>query len=167
MRRLYIRYILALIVAFSSNFFYTIFSPLTIYTTYFILSLFYNVTMTNSSIIFQDVTFSFIPACTAATAYLIITELILLTRGVSFKNILKFLYISYLSIFTMNILRILVLIYIYLNYGKNYFDAFHLVFWHILSTIFVALVWIFLVEHFNIRGVPIYSDIKHLLKLKK
>lgn len=123
--------------------------------------------MTNSSIIFQDVTFSFIPACTAATAYLIITELILLTRGVSFKNILKFLYISYLSIFTMNILRILVLIYIYLNYGKNYFDAFHLVFWHILSTIFVALVWIFLVEHFNIRGVPIYSDIKHLLKLKK
>ncbi|MBL7052029.1 MAG: pacearchaeosortase [Nanoarchaeota archaeon] len=167
MKRIYLRYIIALIIAFSTGLFYMIFSPLTINTTYFILSLFYDVTIMNSSILFQDVTFAFIPACTAATAYLIITELILLTRGISIANIFRFLYISYLSIFTMNILRILILIYIYLNYGKNYFDTFHLLFWHILSTLFVALVWIFLVEHFNIKGIPIISDIKHLLKLKK
>ncbi len=157
------RYLLALIIAIFNEIFYLIFSPLTLYVSYFIISLFYDVSLLGNTILLDGISFTFVSACTAATAYLLLTELVLLTRGISLKKSLKMLYIGYLSIFIMNILRILVLIFVYVNYGKNYFDILHMFFWHLLSTIFVVVVWILLTKNFRVKGVPVYSDLKSLV----
>jgi len=164
MQKIIIRYLLALLVAFSNNIFYFIFSPLTLYFSFFILNIFYDITIVNSSIVFSDITFNFIPACTAATAYLLITELILLTQGIKIKKAIKMWLIGISSIYLMNIARIIILIQIYLRFGENYFNTVHMLFWHILSTLFVALVWIFLIEKYKVKRIPIYSDIKYLIR---
>ena len=164
MKSIISRYFLALIIAIFNEVFYFIFSPLTLYVSYFIISIFYDVSLLGNTVLVEGISFTFVSACTAATAYLLLTELVLLTRGISLKKSLKMLYIGFLSIFVMNILRILVLILVYVNFGKNYFDLLHMFFWHLLSTIFVVVVWLLLTKNFRVRGVPVYSDLKSLLK---
>jgi exosortase/archaeosortase family protein len=73
-------------------------------------------------------------------------------------------FIGSAAIFTMNLLRILTLILVYLNLGKNYFDSLHLLMWHLVSTLFVVLVWIFLTSNFRVKNIPLLSDIRWLLK---
>ena len=73
-------------------------------------------------------------------------------------------FIGAAAIFFMNIARIVILVFVYLNFGKNYFDLVHIVFWHVVSTIFVAAVWIALVEWYKIKQIPVYSDIKEILR---
>tara|TARA_Y100000310_G_scaffold345610_1_gene467284 strand:+ start:5349 stop:5843 length:495 start_codon:yes stop_codon:yes gene_type:complete len=158
-----LRYILALIIALYHNIFYTIFSPLTVYITYYTLKLFTNPILTESTITFNSHSFTFIPACTAATAYLLLTMLILTTRNIKFLTRIKMFIIGSIAILTLNITRILILMLAY-NVNEAFFNTLHLLFWHILSTVFVVLIWLALTKLYKIKSIPIYSDIKYLLK---
>ena len=162
MKSIFLRYSLAFIVALLSSYLLFVLLPVTLYSTYYLLQIFIEPYLVNSTIIINEVSFTIIPACTALLAYILLLELILLTRNLSFKLSIKIFLQGALLIFFMNLLRILLLIFIYLYFGKNYFDTIHLVFWHFISTIFVAFVWIFLVEKYKIKSIPIYSDIKSL-----
>jgi len=167
MKKIVIRYILTLIITIYHSIFYTIFSPLTVYITYYLLKLFTNPILTSSTITFNSHSFTFIPACTAASAYLLLTILILTTKKIKSLTRIKMFLLGSLSILTLNIARILILMFTYNNIGETAFNTVHLFFWHILSTVFVVLIWLALINIYKIKSIPIYSDFKHLLKQLK
>ncbi|HIH15004.1 MAG: hypothetical protein QT08_C0003G0011 [archaeon GW2011_AR17] len=164
MRSLFFRYSFALLVAFSSSLFSFFLLPLTFFSSSFLLALFYDVQRDGLQLLFSGITFSFIPACAATLAYVLLLEFILLTRGISFFTGMKMFFLGSAFIFSLNILRIFFLVFIYLKYGENYFDAVHILFWHLISSIFVAFVWIFLVELYTIKSIPLWSDIQEIVK---
>ena len=145
--------------------YYWIFSPWTLHSTYWILNLVYDVVLEGNLITFDSVTFALIPACTAATAYLLLTMLILVTRGIKLLTRIKIWIYGCLLILVFNTLRIFLLIWIYVTFGQNYFDALHLVFWHVISTVVVVLIWIGLTKKYKVKGIPIYSDFKYIISL--
>ena len=164
MKSIFIRYSLALLVALSSSIFSFFLLPLTMYTTYFLLRLFSSVQMIEGALQFGEVRFLFIPACAATLAYILLLECILLTRGISFQKALKMFFCGALAVFFMNVLRILLLIWVYVEYGKNYFDVLHILFWQFVSVFFVVAVWIALVEYFHIKAIPMWSDVKDIFR---
>lgn len=167
MKNTLLRYALTLIISIFSNIFYTIFTPLTIYPTYTILNIVKPSTLTDLTITFNSSQFTFIPACIAGTAYLILTILTLTTKGVKPLTRLKALLTSYSLLLLLNITRILVLIFIYIFISEQLFHTLHLIFWHILSTVFVLLIWIVTIKLYKIKHIPFYSDIIYLLEKAK
>lgn len=164
MKTVYIRYLAALIVALSYNLFSMLLSPLTVFVSASFLPLFYDTIQVGNTITIHAVPFVFIPACTATLAYIFLAELLLVTRGISFYMGSRMFLLGCLGIFVMNIARIIFLITLYFSFGENYFDAVHIFFWQVVSTVFVAVIWILLVERYKIKTIPIYSDMKELLK---
>ena len=75
--------------------------------------------------------------------------------------------VGFISILALNIARILILMLIYNNFGEAAFNTVHLLFWHILSTLFVILIWLALIKIYKIKAIPIYSDLKYLIKKLK
>ncbi len=143
--------------------FYIILTPLTIYSTYFLLSPF-NPVLIGNSISISSFSFDFVRACIAGAAYYLILLLVLLTKDIKLKLRLKLIGYGFLAIFVMNVLRVLILVYLAVNFGHSYFEAAHLIFWKFVSAIYVALVWIYLVKKFKVNSIPIYDDLKHLYK---
>lgn len=162
MKSIFLRYSLALSVVIFSSLFLTILIPLTIYSSFFLLKIFYNPIIQNQTLIIQSYSFNIITACTALIAFILFSELILLTRNLNFKIRIKLFLIGFLLIFLMNISRIIILILVYINFGQDYFNTIHLIYWHIISTVFVAVVWIFLVEYYKIKSIPLWDDINLL-----
>lgn len=163
-KRLITRIFLALIFAiFGFKIIYTIFSPLTFYLSYLSL-IFYNPIIKGNLLIINGFTLKFIPACTAASAYLLLTLLTVLTKGINLKKSILMWTTGSLSILIANLIRIDILIIALIKYGFPLFETLHLFFWKLVSIVYVALVWIFLTYKFNIKTIPIYSDIKYLIK---
>lgn len=166
--KLLIRISLALLISFFGiNLFYFIFSKLTFYLTYLTL-FFYKPVISGNSFLIGNEVLEFIPACTAASAYFLLILLILLTKDIKFKKMVNIFLLGSLLILIANIIRLDLLIIILISYSKDLFSSLHLFFWKIVSSVYVAFVWIFLVYKFKIKETPIYSDIKYLTKsLKK
>ena len=162
-----IRYIFAVLIGIFNGVFYWVFSPWTLHSTYWLLSLFFDVILEGNTITFDSVTFALIPACTAATAYLLLSLLVLLTRGISVLTRIKIFVYGSLLILLFNTLRIFILIWVYVSFGKNYFDMLHIVFWNVVSTVAVVLIWVLLTKHYKVKGIPVYSDVKYLLDLMR
>ncbi len=160
-----IRWITALILAIFYPVFYLVFSPLTLWVSYGILRLFTDVTLAGTTLLAGGKTLVFVPACAAASAYLLLALLILLTRGISFRLGVKLFLLGGSLIFVANIVRIQVLFYLLFNVGKNYFETLHLLIWKVLSSAYVAGVWIYLTWKFKIQGTPIVSDFHYTLRL--
>ena len=144
-----------------------IFLKATIAVVYFLSSFSYSPIINHNSIIIDNKILDFIPACIATSAYLLFYLLILLTKDINLKKMIYIALIGSLIIFILNIIRIEILISVFLNYGVNLFNKIHFIFWSLISTTFVAIVWIFLSYKFKIKEIPLYSDIKYLLKKSK
>jgi exosortase/archaeosortase family protein len=164
LKTLTLRLLLALIIAFSFNLFYIILNPLTFNLTYLLLKIFTNPILSINTILINSFTLKFIPACAAASAYLLLALLILLTKDIELKKGIKMFFLGSLLILIMNLTRILILIFILMNYGKDYFNLIHVIFWKIISSVFVVIVWVYLTNKFKIKSIPIYSDIKTIIK---
>lgn len=166
--KLIIRIILCFISIIFYRAYYFVFGPLTLRFTESILSLFTHVTVSENMLYVGEYSLRFVDACVAASAYILITLLVLFTRKISFDVRLKMLGLGYLFFFIFNALRIQLLLVILLFFGHNIFNAVHMILWTIVSTIFVFLIWIMLIKIFNIKSIPVYSDIKYLIsKIKK
>ena len=164
---MFVRWITAIVLAFSSAVFSPVITAITTRTSFGLLRLFTDATVKDSTIAIGATTVNIIPACAAVSAYLLLALLILLTNGISLrKGILLFCYGS-LLIFIANIFRIELLIYILHNYGTNYFETVHLFIWKIVASIYVAFVWVFLTWRFQITAMPIVSDMQHVIGLAK
>ncbi|MBS3111811.1 pacearchaeosortase [Candidatus Woesearchaeota archaeon] len=151
-----------LISAIPLNLFYIILTPITIYVSYiFLIPL--SPVLIKDSILINELQFDFVKACIAGAAYYLIFLLTMLTKEIKWKLRLKFIFYGFIAIFTLNIIRIVLLIYLAtINY--NYFTITHLIFWKFVSAIYVAFVWIFLITKFKIKSIPIYDDLHHLYK---
>lgn len=163
---LLLRLFLAIIISIFSNIFYFIFSPLTVYGTYLLLKILnYTPILEPDSIITYGYTLNFVPACTAASAYYLLTLLIILTKDIKLKTAILMWLLGSFLILAMNLLRISILIIILITMSKDFFSTLHLFFWKIISSIYVFIVWVALIIIFKIKTIPILSDIKYLLNI--
>lgn len=166
---LLIRYFLLLITAIPSFWiFYFIFTPLTIYPVYIILSLFFN-TYLFGNVIFLGNSFSpieIIDACIAGSAYYLLLIFNLSIPNIQFVQRVKMVFFAFFSFLAVNILRIVILSVIFIL-KPSMFDITHKLSWYIVSIIFVVGIWFIEVKKFKIKEIPFYSDIQSILRYIK
>lgn len=166
----YASLIIRLLIPFiiSYNLLEKIFYPITIYIPYFILKILnYQVFIFSPYLITSENYIRFSEACAAISAYFLLLLLIVLTKDVKLKTRIKMFLLGSITILTINLTRILILIMVLERYGFNTFQQAHDIFWIIFGSLIVALTWIFLIKHYNIKSIPIYSDMKYLLNQTK
>jgi|ETN02SMinimDraft_4_1059925.scaffolds.fasta_scaffold239172_1 exosortase/archaeosortase family protein len=139
----------------------------TLYGSYPLLFLKYNPIINGNAFIIENTLLKIISACVATSAYYLLFGLVIFTKDIKLKQSIYLILFGSIAIFLANILRIDLLIYIFVEFGKNFFERVHLFLWQFVSSIYVALIWIFLVKKLKIKTIPVYSDIKHLMHLIK
>ncbi len=161
-----IRYSLLVLSAIPSFWlFYLIFTPLTIYPSYFILNLFFDISKYENSFFFLGSTASIdiINACVAGSAYYLLLILNLSIPDIKLIKRIKMIIFSFILFLIANILRIVLLSAVYLL-KPNLFDITHKLSWYFGSIVLVVLIWFFIIKKFKVKGVPFYSDLKFALK---
>ncbi len=143
--------------------FYLVFSSLTVYPVYWILEIFYSVTKIGNTLFVNHVPIEIIEACIAGSAYYLFFILNLSTPNIKIKRRIKILLIALISFLIINILRIVILSIMFLS-ASLWFDFTHELFWYLLSTVFVIVIWFILVRTYKIKEIPFYSDIISLYK---
>ena len=162
---LFLRYIIILLFGlWNLSIFYKIFTPLTTHFAGFILNLFSPTTIMGNIILFKSISLELIPACVAGSAYYLLLILILSTPNIEVFKRIKLILISLMSLFILTSLRIVILALIA---QTSYFQQFHMLFWYLVSTLFVVIIWISIIKIYKIKSIPIYSDIRYLLSLSK
>lgn len=149
---------------------YLIFFIPTIYLSYIILKLIgYNIFVDLSSKLLSvgNLKLNFIAACVATSAYQLLAILILLTKDLSFSKMLKMFLVGSLILLLVNVARIVFLSTIFINYGYELFDKFHILLWRGAASFIVFFIWIALIKIFKIKTIPIISDVTYLYKLIK
>ncbi len=160
-----IRYLILLIVAMNIWLFYAIFTPLTIYPVYYLLKLFFSVSLSGTIITLKGIEIHLIQACIAGSAYLLLLILNLTTQ-MKLKTRIYSLIFLFSSFLIINILRIFIFSLLFINL-LNLFNTLHLVFWYFLSTIIVVSIWLINIKIFKIKQIPVYDDIRFLMNSKQ
>ncbi len=159
-----IRYIILILVSLPNLYlFYLIFTPLTIYPVYFLLNLFWKVSLQSNIFFISNFSIEVIGACIAGSAYYLLLILNLSTPKIDIKKRLRMILFAFSSLLVLNILRIFLLVSLLLI-CPSLFNITHKLFWYLISIIFVIGIWFTEVKIFRIKQIPIYSDIKSLIK---
>jgi exosortase/archaeosortase family protein len=159
--------IIVLILPINSPTIYLILTPLTIYPVVFLLKIFVNLTffyqgLSPMILLGGKTLIEIVPACVAGAAYILLLALNLSVSMKPKKRILS-LVISFLILLIFNIIRIFIFSLLYYNSVPG-IDFTHIIFWYGVSTIFIVLIWFIIVKIFKIREIPIYSDMKLIIK---
>lgn len=155
------RYIALVAISFPDLFLiYLIATPLTITPLFWILHLIDPSTalMPGNIFVFKGAIIEIIGACTAGAAYFLLLILNLTTPMHPLKRVKSILFLVF-SFLILNIARIVIFSLLLVN-GFQYFDFAHQLVWYFGSTIMVIALWFINVWIFNIRAVPIYTDVK-------
>ncbi len=162
---IFLRYTIMFLIALPNFWiFYTIFTPLTVQSVYFILNLFFEVFLTGNIIILNgQIPIEIIPACVAGSAYYLLLILNLSIFKIKLSDRLKMISLSFLAFFVINVLRIFILSTMLLS-NFTLFVITHQIFWYVMSTAFVVGIWFWEVKLFKIKEIPFYSDFKFLYK---
>lgn len=115
-------------------------------------------------IIFNETYVKLVYSCAAASAYFLLLLLIVFTKDIKLTKRIKIFFIGSLVVFITNIFRIILLIVVLDRFSFNLFNKLHMFFWSIIASTLVAIIWIYLTRKYKIRSIPIYSDLKYLLK---
>ena len=159
---LFLRYLIILVAGLGNLFiFYKFFTPLTAKTIALILNFFSKTTAIGSTIISKNIIIELIPACIAGSAFYLLFILIFATPNIKPNKRAQIILFSFISLFILNILRILVLVSIATS---TYFEATHKIFWYGVSTIFVIGIWALSVKLFKIKDIPVYTDLRTIIK---
>ena len=146
--------------------FYLIFTPLTIYPVFFLLSLFFDAVLLGNLILLDKFfLIEIIEACIAGSAYYLLLILNLATP-MKINKRLKLILFSFSTLLFINILRIFLLSLLFTT-GTSLFDITHELFWYIGSIVFVIGIWFVGVKIFKVKEIPFYSDFKNTGLLKK
>ena len=168
--KIFIRYLIIVLIAIPNLFiFYFIFTPVTIYPLLGLFKIFFKeVLLIERTFQISDRFFiEIINACIAGSAYYLLFILNFSIPNIKIKKRIKMLLFSFAFLLILNILRIFILSLIFVYSSENFFDITHKLFWYFGTTIFVVLIWFIEVKTFKIREIPIYSDIKLLIKKLK
>ena len=161
------RYLILLILGLNLWVFYWVFRPLTIQPVYFLLDLFFSVSLSGNIIsgLFgsEVVLIELIDACIAGSAYYLLLILNLSTPNIKVQRRINLIVASVIVFLAINVIRIFSLAIFY-AYGFLLFDFTHQLSWYALSIIFVVGIWFFQVKYFKINEIPFISDMKSLYK---
>lgn len=162
---IFIRYLILIAASFPGLWiFYFVFTPLTVYPVFYLLSLFFEtILVKNVVVINNEVPIELIRSCIAGSAYYLLLVLNLSIPGINIEKRAKMILISFAALLLVNIARIIVLSFIFLGNFVIFVTA-HQFLWYFMSTIFVVAIWFTEVKFFKIREVPFYSDLKFLHK---
>lgn len=159
---LFLRYIILVVIAIPGfDLFYYLFMPVTVYPVAGILASFYNVILNGNIIYVGELTIEIIGACVAGAAYYFLLILNLATPNIHIKKRIEIIILSFGIFLGINILRIVALGFIYLEFNPIY-EFTHQLFWYLGSTVFVVGIWFLMVRLFNIRKIPFITDLKYL-----
>ena len=162
------RLALALLLSLGSlAIFYAVFSPITIYPSYWLISQFYPIDKIGNYFYYGDYIIAIIDACVAGAAYYLLAALNLTTKGLAIWTRVKAFAFGALALLALNVFRIVLLTLVLFSQGKNSFNQIHISFWIIGSTLFVAGIWILTTKIFRIKEVPVYSDLMEVLRIYK
>jgi len=160
---LFVRYLFLVLIAINNLWlFYAIFTPLTVYPVFSILSLFFSASLSGTVISFSNFSINLVEACIAGSAYYLLLVLNLSTPMPMKKRFFSFIF-SFISLLVVNIIRILFFSFLFVS-AFSLFNLTHLIFWYFLSAIIVFLIWFVTIKLFEIKEIPVYSDVKFLLK---
>ena len=159
---LLLRYLILLILGISNLFlFYFIFTPLTVYPTFWVLKYLYGAVLYSGNVIFFKGYFaSIIPACIAGAAYYLLL-ILNLTTPMEIKKRTKSIIFLLGTFLILNLVRILIFAMLLFK-GYQYFDLAHTATWYFGSTALVIVIWFGNVLIFKIKEIPIYSDLKNI-----
>jgi len=158
---MFIRYIILLLIGllfYFTPFIYSILFKLTIVPSFLLINLFSEASLSGSIITLNGLNIEIIPACVALSAYFLLLILNLTTKMSIKKRVISLIF-TYLSLLIFNVLRISLMTFLFLK-GFAYFSFIHLLFWYVLSTVFVVGIWFLSVKLFKIKSIPVYTDIK-------
>lgn len=143
---------------------YLIFTPLTVYPVYWILKMIYSDTILlgTTTLYFHGQFASIVAACVGGAAYYLLLILNLTTPMTPSKRVKSICFIAFIFLL-LNVIRITIFA-ILLATGYNYFDITHQMTWYFGSTVLVILVWFTNVLVWDIRAIPIYSDIVSVIR---
>ncbi len=160
-----IRYSILILIALPNLWlFYFIFTPLTLYPVYFLLNLFFNVSLTGNVVeIMNCASIEIIPACIAGSAYYLLLILNLSLQKIKLRKRLNMISIALIAFLLINIIRVFLLSTIFFL-DFSWFDIAHKLFWYVGSIVFVIGIWFAEMKFFKIKEIPFYSDIKFLFK---
>lgn len=163
---IFLRYLILILIFIPDLWiFYFIFTPLTIYPVYFILKIFFDVSLSGNVILFSNFPFSLkiIGACVAGSAYYLLTILNLSIPGIKLNKRMKMLFLSFIAFLVINILRIVLLFQVYIS-SPSLFNTLHKITWYFVSVFLVVGIWFLEVKLFKIKEIPFYSDLKFISK---
>jgi len=157
------RYLLILLFSLFYSGLYVILAPLTIYFSYFLISLLYPAGLSGNVISFNGKEIELIDACISGLAYLLLLVLNLSVE-MRLKRRFRALAFSLGMFFAFNCLRIVLLS---LALASSFFSYLHAFFWYFGSIIAVLAIWIMEIRIFRIKDIPFISDMMRLWKLVK
>ena len=161
-----LRYLILILLAFPNLWiFYAIFTPLTVYPVYFLLSLFFQVSLQGITLTINNSVVELIKPCIAGSAYYLLLILNLSTP-MKLKTRIFSILSSFLIFLIINILRIFFFSVLFLN-SFSFFNYLHLIFWYVLSSLIVFFIWILNIKIFKIKQIPVYSDFRNILNQRK
>jgi len=155
-----LRYGILVILGIFLSLFYKILFVLTIWPSFFLLTLFYNPSIVGNSIFINGFTIEIVNACVAGSAYYLLLILNLTTPMKIKKRFFSLLF-SLSSLLVLNVLRIFILSILFVE-SFAFFDITHKLLWYFLSIVFVVGVWLLTTWIFKIKKIPVYSDIRNV-----
>ena len=162
---LFARYFSVLLIG-SGNLYviYKVLTPLTIHVLNTILSIFTTTELGGNIIHLRDlgIGIEMVPACIAGSAFYLLLLLVMSTADIKPETRTKALVSSFAILFALNILRIMILVPVA---NTPYFETAHWILWHLISTLFVVGVWLITIKLYEIKTIPVYSDIKYIKSL--
>lgn len=165
--QVFLRYLLVALVALPGlAIFYSIFKPLTVHPSYWILDLIFQTVSLegNSILIGSDFVINIINSCVAGSAYYLLFALNMSVPNKCFKKRSKMLGFGFFALLLLNLFRIVVLGTMFVSgSSESLFETTHQAFWLIGSTVFVVGIWFAEVKIFKIKEIPVYTDIKNSL----
>jgi exosortase/archaeosortase family protein len=164
---IFLRYIVLLfviLIIYSSEKIYSLLFSMTIYPVNFILSLFFNSSVNNSSILLDSIVINIIPACVAVSAYVLLF-ILNFTIQLDLKRRIYSLIFSLFLLLLLNIFRISIFSILFIN-KFTYFNLLHELFWYFFSIVLVIGIWFLTAYLFKIRSIPIYDDFKCISEQK-
>jgi len=160
----FLRYLILIAVALPNFWiFYFIFTPLTVYPVYFLLSFFYDSLLIENIILVNDVAIDLIKACIAGSAYYLLLILNLSIPKIKIQKRIKMILFAFGIFLAVNVLRIFLLGIMSLE-KSSLFNFTHQLFWYLVSIVFVVGIWFTEVKIFKIKEIPFYSDIVFVYK---
>lgn len=160
-----VRYLIVFVLGLGNLYiFYAVLTPLTLYGVGALLGLFSDVILLSNGFMYEEVFFELVSACVGGSAFYLLLILIMGSRDIVWLKRVKMIVFAFLLLYVFNVLRI---VFMATLINSNYFDVFHLGLWYFVSTLFVVLIWFLTVWLFEVKSIPVYSDLVYIVGLLK